>query len=275
MRKLRYFTLTASLAMLGVVPGVWILVASRADVHKVGRNVDIFAGPLRYFVCILIVAALWILVAWVIQRRDRAYYVASIAIVSAGGLLTLLVSLGAAFDFVSISRIPFAPAGSAVRWQPQPVPDEGAFLRARAHAYADPISSGHPGEYVYRRSWRVDEYGERPHDPAALAIGLRWALPWEEYGLPLRCFRSPLHFDWPRPGPRELREWFPSIMARLALMPVPFMINVAAWSGLILVLLRAPGIVVRRHRKQEGRCVQCGYILKGLQRCPECGEKKT
>ncbi len=50
--------------------------------------------------------------------------------------------------------------------------------------------------------------------------------------------------------------------------------NVACWGGLFGLLVWGPGLARRVLRGARGRCVACGYDLKGLHsasRCPECG----
>ncbi len=51
-----------------------------------------------------------------------------------------------------------------------------------------------------------------------------------------------------------------------------FVVSTVMFGGLLAGLLIAPGLIRRRHWVQEGRCGGCGYELKGMGRCPECGE---
>ena len=50
-----------------------------------------------------------------------------------------------------------------------------------------------------------------------------------------------------------------------------FAVDTAFYVGLAFVVWSAPGFVRRRVRRRRGRCVRCGYDLKGLPLCPECG----
>ena len=40
---------------------------------------------------------------------------------------------------------------------------------------------------------------------------------------------------------------------------------------LVFLLWSAPGFVRRQRRRRGGQCVVCGYELKGMTKCPECG----
>ena len=50
-----------------------------------------------------------------------------------------------------------------------------------------------------------------------------------------------------------------------------FAVNTASYGTLALLLWSAPGFVKRKRRKKRGLCVACGYDLKGIEKCPECG----
>jgi hypothetical protein len=58
---------------------------------------------------------------------------------------------------------------------------------------------------------------------------------------------------------------------------IPFGINGMAFVGntlcyyaAVLVMTFVPGYLRRSYRVRYGRCSNCGYILYGLNRCPEC-----
>jgi hypothetical protein len=61
-------------------------------------------------------------------------------------------------------------------------------------------------------------------------------------------------------------------------LPVPIL---PLWSGLAIntliygapvwLLLAVPGMLRRRKRRKQGRCLRCGYDLRGMTPCPECG----
>jgi hypothetical protein len=50
-----------------------------------------------------------------------------------------------------------------------------------------------------------------------------------------------------------------------------FLVDTAFWGGAAFMVWSAPGFVRRGVRRRRGRCVRCGYELKGLAVCPECG----
>lgn len=51
-------------------------------------------------------------------------------------------------------------------------------------------------------------------------------------------------------------------------------LNIALCGGVLLVMVRLPGILIAGRRRELGRCAGCGYDVGGLSqrgRCPECG----
>lgn len=263
----RHFALTLSLLLVAGLPLTWFLTAFFISENWVGPPPHLISGPLKYFLSIGFVAATWIGIAFLFRRRSTAGALGVCAMVSAGGFITFVLAFLIAFDWLPTN------SGFATQWEPNIVTDETAFAKARAHAYGRSISSGNPGECVERHSWRLDEYGVRPHDNTLRAHGV-WMLPWEEYGLPLRCFRSRYHFGWPRPDAKTFMEWFPRILVHLAIQPVPFMLNTAMYAACILVLVKGPRVLRWLRRAAAGRCVACGYSLTLKQDfCPECGRR--
>ena len=64
-----------------------------------------------------------------------------------------------------------------------------------------------------------------------------------------------------------------------AMAPLPvvvlwpgFALDTAFYGTLAFALWSAPGFVRRQRRRRGGRCLACGYELKGIAKCPECGE---
>ena len=55
-----------------------------------------------------------------------------------------------------------------------------------------------------------------------------------------------------------------------------FAINTIFYAGVLWLLFAAPGMVKRRIRRFRGRCIHCGYYLRGQpadsNKCPECGQ---
>lgn len=264
---LRYFAWTLLLAVCLVPPAAWFAVALAAVEPAAGPSPNPSSAALTYLSCIVAVAVLWLIVARIIRRRSVRGVVSICALVSAGAAITALVSL-----LFGLGSLP-ARSRQWTYWEPTVVADQNAFVRARAHAYGSPINHSDRGDYVVRRSWRLDEYGVRPHNEALRARGVTWVLPWEEYGIPLRCFRSRYHFGWPRPDRTQILEWLPRILRDMAIEPIPFAINTTIYSMLLFVLVRGPRAVLWLRRALAGCCVHCGYRLTLNQVvCPECGQ---
>jgi hypothetical protein len=53
-----------------------------------------------------------------------------------------------------------------------------------------------------------------------------------------------------------------------------FALNTAFYGTLAFLLWSAPGFVRKKRRRRRGLCAACGYELKGMQKCPECGRSK-
>lgn len=51
-------------------------------------------------------------------------------------------------------------------------------------------------------------------------------------------------------------------------------LHIVACGGVLLVVIRLPGIILAHRRRHRGRCAGCGYDVGGLSHrevCPECG----
>jgi hypothetical protein len=85
------------------------------------------------------------------------------------------------------------------------------------------------------------------------------------------------------PAPRWLgRDRFSAIgmswtSPAIPLLPIwrGFGLNVVMYGTAVFLLWAGPGAIRRSVRKRRGRCVRCGYDLRGLPdaeaKCPECG----
>ena len=51
-----------------------------------------------------------------------------------------------------------------------------------------------------------------------------------------------------------------------------FALDSAFYGGLTFLVWTGPGFLRRRARRRRGRCIACGYDLRGLAACPECGD---
>jgi hypothetical protein len=61
--------------------------------------------------------------------------------------------------------------------------------------------------------------------------------------------------------------------SRLPLLPVwsGFTLNTLLYGGALLAVMHTGHLAVREARRRSGRCRGCGYLARGLDRCPECG----
>lgn len=268
---LKYLRLTTILVILALPALVWMVIAWNTPEQFVGPRSDPMAAPLRYLLYVGLVTAVWLIFAFLLPRHSRLSVTGTCALVSAGGLLTLVGALAIAF----VPFPQFLPGRSTVTyWEPTPVLDRESFKQAAAHVYRRPAAflfKDHATEaaYVMRHQWNFDEYGVM-RDRQAVSRSWRWA--WEEYGFPFRCFRSRYHFDeWSRVRQDEAVELMPAILLYLAIMPVPFMANTALYAFAIVLLIKVPGSIRRWQYWSQGKCLQCVYLVGTLSRCPECG----
>jgi hypothetical protein len=71
------------------------------------------------------------------------------------------------------------------------------------------------------------------------------------------------------------RPWFARIWPNpvVPLRPIwpGFALDTAFYGTLAFLLWSAPRFVKRTRRRRRGLCVVCGYDLRGMQKCPECG----
>jgi hypothetical protein len=67
--------------------------------------------------------------------------------------------------------------------------------------------------------------------------------------------------------------WGTSEARRLPVLPIwsGLAVNAATFGCGLFLLWSTPGFVRRRSRRRRGKCVRCGYELKGIAVCPECG----
>lgn len=93
-------------------------------------------------------------------------------------------------------------------------------------------------------------------------------------GWPMTALRGPSAGAWSVNGDQWPAETRYNHIMRLLATPVwwpGFLVNWLIYSLLILGVVRGPSFLRRIIRLRSDRCTACGYILKGLDRCPECG----
>lgn len=249
-------------AVLTAPPMVWVVVNFRGPMLFT-PGFDEWTGPLRYLGSVLAVFAVVLLAAVAIRRRS-VREAAGIAIyVGSGAFLAIVVAFGGLL-LADPSPTRFLEPTTAI--------DRNRFHQIYQEVLGSTMPMTH--EFLMRRTWQVDEYGFAPKE-RDLPNWLPWQL-WDEFGLPMRCFGVPYGLgadDWPvRPTPRQiLAALLPEFLPRLRIFVVPFTVNTLFFAGLLYAVPRVPGWILARHRRQEDRCVKCGYILKNQPRCPECG----
>ncbi|NQY92322.1 MAG: hypothetical protein HRT46_11800 [Deltaproteobacteria bacterium] len=257
-------------AILALTAGVFLCwyAFNHGEAGPTLAPVDALRAPLAFLMGIGIVAALVVTVHLIVFRTIAIMNaITYLAIACGGGLITITVALVLGLWPGSGAR--------AISWEPTPVTNRTAFAKARAHAFGGAINHSGDGEYVMRRSWRLDEYGVKPSTGPARQAGV-WRLPWEEYGFPLRCVRSQYHFGWPRPNLARLTEWAPRILSNIAVDRVAFTVNTLIYAALIVLFSRGPRWITWLRRAGTGQCVQCGHRLHPQQDlCCECGHLVT
>lgn len=239
-------------------PMMWF-VANLRGPDNYRRNADQVTGPLGYLACVGIAIAVVVVVALALRKRSATELGKLMIVVGSGALATTILA------FAALLTLPTSPARD---FGPTPVIDMTRFSRMYYELYG--ATGAADSEYVMRRSWQLDEYGIQSREKN-LPGWRPWQV-WQEFGVPVRCFWSPFGVDSPRPQLRVFLGLLCSeIIPRLRLLPIPFFVNTLFYAGLILTLPKIPSWIIARHRRHEGRCVNCGYLLKGLPRCPECG----
>ena len=87
-------------------------------------------------------------------------------------------------------------------------------------------------------------------------------------GWPLFCARQVTLFQM-----HDGYNAFPDIDNSVPLRPIPLglAVDAATFGALAFALVTSVTWVMRRARARAGTCEACGYQLRGLARCPECG----
>jgi hypothetical protein len=245
----------ALIAVLG--PPVAWTISNTAIAWSNRNDRAVWSAPLTYLFCVVAMGALLILITIVVRRRSISELAWLVALSGASNTLALVLALAAPLAMTT---------GRATLYEPTPVVDRTSF----AKTYHD-LRGGFPGagEYVSRHSWALNEFGVVPPDISA--SGLNWVGYWEEYGLPFRCARSALHFGLPRPDRSKYISLLPHILSQLRIRPIALTANALLLAVIVLACLRLPRWVIARHRSQADCCPACGYFVRDLRRCPECG----
>lgn len=94
---------------------------------------------------------------------------------------------------------------------------------------------------------------------------------------PAASYLSESGFAYVVTEPTDLRNGM-NEQCRFVMMPIWFAIVVTAIPPVVCVIVFLPPAVRRRLRKKRGRCLQCGYDLRGTapeRACPECGAVRS
>lgn len=193
-------------------------------------------------------------------------------IVTAGALIALLfafifgyLALGASSPAVSLTNV-------------QHVHQQFTDLTRRHLPHDEPLQA------FSNSGFAVSTYEVRtvPRPSANAPNSWIWqAGKFEEYGFPMHCLRSPIDIGIPRPNlyrlffDRQEDHFIWKQLMHVQLLPLEFAINAAVFAAALWLVCSGPGFIHRALRQRRftryGRCLNCGYILHGLPRCPECG----
>jgi hypothetical protein len=240
-----------------IAPPVAWMIANFAGGWSGGAVRSEWAEPVVMLLTLAALSAVFCAVALALRRRTLDELAWLVAIVQFSGVAALLLAIAAPLAM---------PTGGGMVWEPTPVLDRTAFARA---FYSMHHASPGAVEYVKRESWAVDEYGIVP--PNIQSTGYTWIGYWEEYGLPFRCVRSPMHFGVPRPKRTEYLSRTGEIFRQMRLLPVPLAADTAIIAAIVVAILHLPGWIIARRRSQSDCCPKCGYFVRDLPRCSECG----
>ena len=231
-------------------------------------------------------------------RRRLALRLAACAVI--GAVATVLVSWGCACW--SHARIESRTDSLAAGWPPPRAPDISESLRSWVQTDWLRPSSEDPAAYVSALEERRGGFGLLYH-----TVELQEELPPLRKGHP-DAFVGVFRCGWPArsllcsvesswasvppgkpafqwrfglPAPRWMHaEWLEtgyynvgSDSRRFPCFPLwpGFALDTAFYGTLAFLLWSAPGYVRTTRRRRRGRCVACGYELKGMPVCPECG----
>ncbi len=246
--------------MASVGPPIAWMISNLVITWSSDASPAVWSSPMTLLLCVAAVSALLIVVAFIDRRRATSELCWLVALSGASSVLALVLALAAPLAMET---------GPTILYEPSQVHDRTGF----AKAYND-LVGGFPGdgEYVHRDSWALDEFGVVP--PGVSATGLDFVGYWEEYGLPFRCVRSTMHFGLHRPDRNEYVSLFPHVLSQLRIRPVALIADALLLAIIVLAWLKLPRWVIARHRSQADRCPRCGYLARGLRRCPECGSSQ-
>jgi hypothetical protein len=187
-----------------------------------------------------------------------------------GAAATVLVAWGCA-AFSSVQRLHGTPAPAAgwPNWLaiPSSWPSpRNVYVRSAAGMSVRSLHFfDRYGETRMRTRRRFDVH---VHDLGWPSLAMRYAIASASERPAVHI--SPLNGGLPVPARSAPWRRLP-----LRMIPTGFAVDTAFWGGAAVLVWSVPGFVRRGVRRRRGRCVRCGYELKGLAVCPECGHQRA
>jgi hypothetical protein len=205
--------------------------------------------------------------------RGRRKLVWSIGVsLAAGAVLTVMVAWGL---WLSTEEPDGDFAATASSW-PMAVPDDWP---ERPEYWSNATSTRRLDRWAAHRTGANGKW-------EIMGVASHYAIGWPARSMGLKDYgsirfaqasTSSHHDGMPLPGRTPL--WLTPDMTRPEAVPrrplwPGFALDTAFYGTLAFLLWSAPGFVRRQHRRRRGLCVGCGYELKGMPKCPECGRGK-
>jgi hypothetical protein len=272
-RRRQWLLWSLALAIV-VVPAFLLWFVSVRGICFYGQRSQLNRGETAYLYLPCIIAATAVIwpasrfIARPVKSKNALLLSKSILLAGLGGIAALLsavllglLTIGAAY-----------PAERLSKQQSVVIFDRAADL------WGEPIKDRDRMEVYRIAGFGTQMYGYVP--PEWGLNGQDFVDPnlYQEFGWPFRCMRSPVPPNFPRKW-SYLFNWHVSgehqfvrnQFVNLRLLPVGFTLNTIILALLTVGSLKLPRTIRWVIYARTGRCVECGYILKGLTHCPECG----
>lgn len=166
---------------------------------------------------------------------------------------------------------------------------------------ADMLPSPEAGRWMPGRVWGYRQVATEFPIPTGTGLQAGWFTVWSvEFGWPMPALRwdelnfRPMYDDLARDKIAEIRSvfeqrvgWGAGVVVgpprppsqqprRLPLSPIwsGLLVNTALYGTAAWLVAFGPGVVRRALRRRRKACQACGYDLRALPRCPECGQER-
>lgn len=167
---------------------------------------------------------------------------------------------------------------------------------------ADVLPPPAAGRLMPGRVWGYRQVATEFPVPTGTGLQAGWFTVWSvEFGWPMHALRwdelnfRPMHDDQARERLAEIQAAFDQRVGagagvvvgpprapsqqplRLPLSPIwpGLLVDTAFYGTLAWLAAFGPGAARRFVRRRRNACAGCGYDLRGLTRCPECGEGRS